>query len=144
MAGVKAADRCPGVLRPHPAEDGALVRLRLPGGQTTADTARALSELARTYGNPDLQLTSRAGLQLRGLPDPLPDDLVGAVLGLGLVPSPRHERVRNIVASPLTGVTGGRADLRGLVHVLDRALLDEPAAGRPAGPVPVRARRRPR
>ena len=127
MAGVKAADRCPGVLRPHSAEDGAVVRLRLPGGQTTADTLSALSLLARTHGNPELQLTSRAGLQLRGLPDPLPEAIAGAVLGLGLLPSPQHERVRNIVASPLTGVSGGEADLRGLIHDLDRSVLDERA-----------------
>jgi precorrin-3B synthase len=127
MAGVKAADRCPGLLRPHPAEDGALIRLRFPGGQTTADTLSALSGLARTYGHPDLQLTSRAGLQLRGLPDRLPRELTEAVLALGLVPSAPHERVRNIVASPLTGVSGGKADLRGLIHDLDRAILDEPS-----------------
>ncbi len=127
MAGVKAADRCPGLLRPHPAEDGALIRLRFPGGQTTADTLSALSGLARTYGNPELQLTSRAGLQLRGLPGQLPRELTEAVLALGLIPSARHERVRNIVASPLTGVSGGRADLRGLIHDLDRAILDEPS-----------------
>lgn len=126
MADVKAADRCPGLLRPHLAEDGALIRLRLPGGQTTADTLNALSGLARRYGDPDLQLTSRAGIQLRGLTDPLPSEVVSAVHALGLIPSPRHERVRNIVASPLTGVTGGRADLRGLIHDLDRALVDEP------------------
>jgi precorrin-3B synthase len=125
MAGVKAADRCPGLLRPHPAADGSVIRLRLPGGQTTADTLCALSGLAGGFGNPDLQLTSRGGLQLRGLPDPLPDRLVAAVVSLGLVPSPRHERARNIVASPFTGVAGGAADLRGLLHDLDRALLAE-------------------
>ena len=127
MAGVKSADRCPGLLRPHPAEDGALIRLRFPGGQTTADTLSALSGLARTYGNPELQLTSRAGLQLRGLPDRLPPELTEAILALGLIPSARHERVRNIIASPLTGISGGMADLRGLVHDLDRAILDEPS-----------------
>jgi precorrin-3B synthase len=126
MAGVRSADRCPGVLRPHPAEDGSVVRLRLPGGQTTADTLSALSQLARHYGNPDLQLTSRAGIQLRGLPDPLPDAVAATVLALGLLPSPRHDRVRNIVASPLTGVCGGRADLRGLIHDLDRAIVADP------------------
>ncbi len=127
MAGVKAADRCPGLLRPHPAADGSLIRLRFPGGQTTADTLAALSGLARMFGNPELQLTSRAGLQLRGLPERVPPELIEGVLALGLIPSARHERVRNIVASPLTGVSGGEADLRGLIHDLDRAIVEEPS-----------------
>ena len=124
---MRAADACPGVLRPHRAEDGAMVRLRLPGGRVPARTLRRLSDLAAAYGNGVLQLTSRAGLQLRGLPDPLPPAFVDAVTATGLLPSPTHERVRNIVASPLTGLHGGRADVSGLTRDLDLALIAEPA-----------------
>jgi precorrin-3B synthase len=127
MSRVKTADRCPGVLRPHLAQDGAVVRLRSPGGQTTATALSTLSSLAEAYGNPDLQLTSRAGLQLRGLPQPVPDRLVDGVAAAGFLPSTTHERVRNITASPLTGILGGLADVRGLVVDLDRALMAEPA-----------------
>lgn len=104
-----------------------MVRLRLPGGRVRARTLRRLSDLAAAYGNGVLQLTSRAGLQLRGLPDPLPTEFVDAVAGTGLLPSPTHERVRNIVASPLTGLHGGRADVSGLTRALDDALVAEPA-----------------
>jgi precorrin-3B synthase len=90
-------------------------------------TLRRLSELATVYGNGVLQLTSRAGLQLRGLPDPLPATFVDAVAATGLLPSTTHERVRNIVASPLTGLHGGRADVSGLTRALDAALIAEPA-----------------
>jgi precorrin-3B synthase len=126
MAGVKPADRCPGVLRTHRAEDGVMIRLRLPGGQIEAGTLRGLSDLAGAYGSPDLQLTSRAGVQLRALPESLPADLVAGIGALGLLPSRSHERVRNIVASPLSGVFGGRADVRNLVHDVDRAVMSEP------------------
>jgi precorrin-3B synthase len=37
-----------------------------------------------------------------------------------------HERVRNIVASPLSGRAGGRADVRGWVRELDAAMCAEP------------------
>ena len=132
MACVRRADRCPGLLRPHLAEDGALVRLRLPGGRTTAPALLGLHRLARRYGNGTLQLTSRGGLQLRGLADPLAESFVAEVAGLGLLPSATHERVRNVVASPLTGLAGGAADLRPMITELDRALLAEPAlAGLP-------------
>ncbi len=121
MAGV-SADRCPGVLRPHLAADGAMVRIRIPGGQTTGAALVRLGTLATAYGNGLLQLTSRGSLQIRGLADPVPDDFVAAVAAAGLLPSAAHERVRNIVASPLTGLSGGRADLRPLVIALDEEL----------------------
>lgn len=119
------------MLRPHLAADGALVRVRLPGGRTTGSVLRAIGRLAQTYGSGEVQLTSRGGLQIRGLPAPMgdrsvPAGFVDAVRALGLLPSPAHERVRNVVASPLTGVSGGQAEVAGLVADLDRRLLAEP------------------
>ncbi len=121
MAGV-TQDRCPGVLRPHQAADGAMVRIRVPGGQTTGTALAALGRAAEQHGRGLLQLTSRAGLQVRGLPVDLPDAFETAVAAAGFLPSASHERVRNIVASPLTGLHGGLADLRPLVRALDAAL----------------------
>ncbi|MGI3783388.1 MAG: hypothetical protein ACRYG2_21705 [Janthinobacterium lividum] len=120
------ADRCPGVLRPHEAADGAMVRIRVPGGRTTGTALRDLSRLAQTYGSGLLQLTSRASVQVRGLPAVVPEPFEDAVGQAGFLPSAAHERVRNIVASPLTGLVGGHADLRPLVARLDQALLAEP------------------
>jgi precorrin-3B synthase len=126
MAGVTRADRCPGVLRPHLAQDGAVVRVRIPGGQTTGTALGRLSRIAGEFGSGDLQLTSRASLQLRGLPDPLPDGLIRAVRAAGFLPSETHERIRNIVASPLTGISGGAVDVRPLVVELDARLCAQP------------------
>jgi precorrin-3B synthase len=130
MAGVTRADRCPGVLRPHLAQDGAVVRIRVPGGQTTGRSICRLSQIAQEFGSSDLQLTSRAGLQLRGLPDPLPSGFVAAVRDAGLLPSDTHERVRNIIASPLTGISGGAVDARPLVVSLDARLCAQPELAR--------------
>ncbi len=121
MAGV-TADRCPGVLRPHLAADGAMVRVRIPGGQTNGAALGELDALATAYGSGLVQLTSRGSLQVRGLANPLPDEFVAGITAAGLLPSAAHERVRNIVASPLTGLHGGRADLRPMVVALDEAL----------------------
>lgn len=93
-------DRCPGVLRPFAADDGAIVRLRLPGGRTDTTELVDISDLAEEFGAPFVQLTSRGNLQLRGLPEPLPEPFVRTVERLGLLPSATHERVRNIVADP--------------------------------------------
>jgi precorrin-3B synthase len=129
-------DRCPGVLRPHRAADGALLRLRLPGGELGAPTLDIVSRAAARYADGAVQLTSRANLQLRGVAT---DDrgavhpgLVDEIVRAGLLPHPRHERVRNILCSPLTGRRGGHADLRPLLRELDDRLCStEQLAGLP-------------
>ncbi|MFC6020791.1 precorrin-3B synthase [Plantactinospora solaniradicis] len=117
-------DRCPGALRAHQAADGLLVRVRLPGGQLRPAQLRVLADVATTDGDGTLELTSRANLQIRGLAD---DDAVRRaaerIATAGLLPAPTHERVRNVLASPLSGRDGGgRLDVRPLVRDLDAAL----------------------
>jgi precorrin-3B synthase len=125
-------DLCPGVLRPWPADDGLLVRLRVPGGQLPYGALAALVDVSRTYGDGRVHLTGRANLQLRGLGEVTPD-LVDAIAATGLLPSRTHELVRNVLASPQTGLAGGRADLRPVVAGLDRLLCAEPALARLPG-----------
>jgi precorrin-3B synthase len=120
------ADRCPGVLRPWVAEDGALVRIRLVGGLLHRTQLAGLADLASEYGDGTLHLTARANLQLRGISLPVPDLFVERVAALGLLPSRAHERVRNIMVSPLTGRLGGLADLRPTARALDAAVCADP------------------
>ncbi|MEU5843746.1 cobalamin biosynthesis protein CobG [Rhodococcus sp. NPDC047139] len=119
-------DRCPGILRPHIAADGALVRVRVPGGQLPDGALHALSAASTAFADGDVHLTSRGNLQLRGIEldecGSVPTALAAAVIAAGLLPSGSHERVRNIVASPLSGLQGGLADVRPLVRELDAAL----------------------
>lgn len=114
------ADRCPGLLAPFVSADGAMVRLRLPGGRADAGTVAEVSALAVRFGDPALTLTSRGSLQLRGLPEPLPRELIDAIGDLGLIPSGAHDKARNIVADPDAG-------LDDLVTALDAGLLADPA-----------------
>ncbi|MBO1756763.1 cobalamin biosynthesis protein CobG [Allobranchiibius sp. CTAmp26] len=114
-------DRCPGVLRPFVAGDGALVRLRVPGGLIGVDVLADLVGIAAEYGAPVLQLTSRGNLQLRALPDPLTEELIERIEATGLLPSASHERVRNILAAPLA------VSLRPLVEAVDAAITSDPA-----------------
>jgi precorrin-3B synthase len=120
-----AADRCPGVLRLVEAADGYLARIRLPGGLIGAGAMRALAWLASELGDGRLELTSRGNVQLRRLAadaaGPLTDELARA----GLFPSPEHDRVRNVLASPLAGLDGG-PDLTAIVQALDTALCARP------------------
>ena len=109
----------------HRAADGALARIRLPGGMIRAEQLATLAAAAETFGAGTLELTGRGNVQIRGIADP--DAVAAAVADAGLLPSATHERVRNIVASPLSGRAGGRADVREWVADLDRALQGDPA-----------------
>lgn len=122
-------DACPGLLRLHEAGDGLLARVRLPGGRLDVRAARAVAELAAS-GNGIVELTSRANLQVRGLTDAaLAERLLTAA---GLLRSPAHDRVRNIVASPLAGRLDGAVAVDAIVDELDDAICADPAlAGLP-------------
>lgn len=121
-------DACPTALQVHAAADGGLARVRIPGGVLTAARARVLARAARELGDGHLDLTSRGNLQLRALPDGAETDLADRLADAGLLPSVSHERARNVVASPLSGLDGqGGADVRPLVDALDTALCAAPA-----------------
>jgi precorrin-3B synthase len=124
-------DACPGALRLHAADDGALARVRVPGGVLSAAQADALGDAARELGDGALGLTSRGNVQLRGLPAGAGGRLAELLAAAGLLPAPDHERVRNVVASPLAGLDGaGYGDLRPLLRELDRLLCASgPARG---------------
>lgn len=124
MARTRDQDACPGALQMHEAADGALARIRLPGGMIEPRQLEALAHAAARFGSPAMELTSRGNLQIRGITDAVA--VADAVAAAGLLPSPTHERVRNIVASPLSGRSGDTADVRGWVHGLDAAICAEP------------------
>jgi precorrin-3B synthase len=129
-------DLCPGVFRPWPADDGALVRLRVPGGHLARTTLLALIDVAEAYGDGQVHLTKRANLQLRALPlvdGAVPPEVVEAIRATGLLPHPDHELVRNVLVSPLTGLHGGRADLRPVTAELDERICATPSLAKLPG-----------
>ncbi|GAB3363347.1 precorrin-3B synthase [Modestobacter lapidis] len=129
----RRVDACPGALQTHPAADGALARVRIPGGLLSATQLRVLAGAARDLGDGHLELTSRGNLQLRGLPAGAEPRLGDRLAAVGLLPSATHERVRNVLASVLSGrAGGGHLDVRPWVTALDAGLCADPAlAGLP-------------
>ncbi len=120
-------DACPGALQTHQAADGELARVRVPGGFLDPEQLRALAAAARDLGDGALELTSRGNLQLRGLAPGAARELGDRLAAAGLLPSETHERVRNVLASALTGRAGGHLDARPWVRALDAALCADPA-----------------
>jgi precorrin-3B synthase len=122
------ADRCPGVLHAVSARDGLLLRVRVPGGALDAAQLHGLADAAERCADGALDLTARAGVQLRGVAAGSLESLAADLARLGLLPSPAHDRVRNIVASPFAGCDPGELlDARPVVRELDRRLLADPA-----------------
>jgi precorrin-3B synthase len=95
--------------------------VRIPGGRIGSNILLDLTGLGGT-----LQLTSRGNVQLRGVAEAGLPDLTDQVAALGLLPSASHELVRNIVASPLTGLSADRPDLRQMISELDAAICNAP------------------
>ncbi|MEU5326542.1 cobalamin biosynthesis protein CobG [Streptomyces parvus] len=127
-----SGDACPGTLRLHRADDGALARVRVPGGVLSADRADALLTAAGRFGDGELHLTSRGNIQLRGLGAECGGGLAELLTAAGLLPSAAHERARNIVASPLAGLDGSPA-LGHLLAELDGLVCGSAAAASLSG-----------
>jgi precorrin-3B synthase len=118
-------DACPGMLTLHPARDGDVARIRLPGGYVTSRQWSAIAALAREFGDGNVDITARGNAQVRGLRPGTAAAMASRAARAGLLPSGAHDRARNITASPLSGL-GERPPLRGLVQALDAAIVADP------------------
>jgi precorrin-3B synthase len=118
-------DACPGILDLHEARDGLVARIRLPGGYASSARLLSVAALTSRFGDGRVDLTARGNVQIRGIQAGAAGDMAQRATAVGLMPSPAHDRARNITASPLAGLAG-HPDLRGLVRALDRAILADP------------------
>jgi precorrin-3B synthase len=127
-----AVDACPGMLTLHPARDGDVARIRLPGGYVSSRQWSAIAALAGELGDGNVDLTARGNVQIRGLRPETVAALASRATRAGLLPSGPHDRARNITASPLAGL-GHRPPLRRLVRSLDAAILADPVLAKLPG-----------
>lgn len=115
---------CPTAWRPMAAGDGLLVRIRPQMGRMVRDAMLSLCELAIAYGNGQIDVTSRANLQIRGVGEDGCPTLIAELVALGLVdPDPAREARRTILVSP--GWTPGD-DTHRIAQELDRRLAELP------------------
>lgn len=101
MSGFVVKGWCPDAWRPMMAGDGLLVRVRPPLGRLTAEQVVGLCEGAIRYGSGQIDLTSRANLQIRGATEQSWPVLLEELQALGLVDSdPVREGRGAILANP--------------------------------------------
>lgn len=92
---------CPGALRPMLSGDGHVVRVRPRLAELSAAQALGLCAAAETYGAGLIDVTNRANLQVRGVPDGALDPLREALNALGLLDADvTTETRRNILVAP--------------------------------------------
>lgn len=115
---------CPGALRPMPAGDGLLLRVRPHRSRLDPGQGAGLAEISETFGNGQLDLGSRATLQLRGVREDALPEVQRRLAELGLLDAdPRQEARRNIMVTPFWREGDGTLDL---VRGLEAALRDAP------------------
>ena len=92
---------CPGAYRPMMSGDGLIIRVRPRLGRLTVDQVLGLCAVAQEFGNGIIDLTSRANLQLRGVSEDSHQQVLEALLPLGLLDdTPTMESRRNITITP--------------------------------------------
>lgn len=100
----------------------------------TEHQVELLASVSESLGDGAVSITSRGNVELRGLPDGCGAVLADRLGRGGLLPSPTHERVRNLVASPAAGLDGhGHADVHTWARELDGLLCAEPRAASLSG-----------
>ncbi len=123
---------CPGLFYPTAAPDGALLRLRFPGGLLNARQCRSLASFSERLGAAAVDVTNRANVQIRGLvATDLPRRLVASSAQLAAdqlaAPLMGVDHLRNIMASPTAGIDPTQLlDTRPLVQALDAYISTEP------------------
>jgi precorrin-3B synthase len=100
--------------------DGALVRVRLPGGRLSGAGAGELAAVAARVGAGPFELTNRANLQLRGIPVDAVPGVRAALVAAGVTPAdPGADARRNVLASPTAGIDAAElVDTRPLVDAV--------------------------
>lgn len=92
---------CPDAWRPMMAGDGLLVRVRPPLGRLTRAQVFGLCDAATRHGSGQIDVTSRANLQIRGVREDSWRALIDTLLDFGLIdPDPTREARANILVAP--------------------------------------------
>ena len=92
---------CPSLEKPMETGDGLLVRLPLKFGRLSAEIARDIAELSKTYGNGHLDLSTRGNLQFRGVSEASYIELRSELKKLGFERDSRLAIITNPLAKDM-------------------------------------------
>jgi len=93
-----------------PARDGTyVVRVAVPAGWLDSNSLRVLAEAAEAFGDGEVHLTVRQGVEIHGVPGDRVEEVLEFLREHGLEPGSTGSRVRQITACP-----GARSCIHGL------------------------------
>lgn len=88
-----------------PAQSAFMCRMRLAGGVLRSDQLRGLAQLADDCATGHVDITTRANLQMRGIPADQAMNLLIGLRDLGIVTlGAGADNIRNVTCSPLSGL----------------------------------------
>jgi len=114
-----------GLFNVAPAEDAFMCRLRLPNGLLTAHQLEGIAAIAQDCAAGHADITTRANLQLRGIPATLGPEVVMRLQELGILTrGSGADNVRNITGSATAGIDPGEIlDTRPFARAIHHAIL---------------------
>jgi len=114
-----------GLFHGQPHEDSFMLRIKTEGGRLDADQLLTVVKLAREFGDPVVSLTTRQGLQIRGIKPPQAAAVLRILERSGLTSAcSGADNIRNITACPVDGLSRKTVvDCRELVSQLKRTFL---------------------
>jgi ferredoxin-nitrite reductase len=119
---------CPGLFVPSIAQDGLLVRLRIPGGLLNVAQCEAIAALADDADSGFVEVTNRANIQIRGLQADVSIEALEHLQAVGLAsPIAAVDALRNIMGSPTAGIDRQQLlDTRPLIAAWNEYLTTRP------------------
>jgi ferredoxin-nitrite reductase len=88
-----------------PNQDAFMLRPRLPGGIVSSHQASGLADIAERFCGGNIDVTTRANLQIREIGAAYPIEVLSAIDELGLTSrGSGADNIRNLTGSPLAGI----------------------------------------
>lgn len=93
-----------GIFNVSPVQDKLMLRCRVPGGQLSSQQLEGLASIAEDWGGGYLDITTRAGMQIREIPPESIIKTLNKLTDLGLTAKGSGaDNIRNVTASPTAG-----------------------------------------
>ncbi len=128
MSWLATSNPCPGLFYGTSAQDGTLIRIRVPGGRLNRDQAIAIVEIADRWNTSIVQVTNRANLQFRAVRSIPTPEVFTTLQSVGLAAqNPQLDHLRNVMASPTAGIDPTELiDTRSMIQAIDAYIQNTP------------------